>query len=60
LRYVACLLILTACSSECSVALKHWTPEEQRQMADEIADLPDDSLLIPAMNDYAKLRREVK
>ena len=29
-------------------------------MADEIDSLPDGSLLVPAMNDYAKLRREAR
>lgn len=62
-RFLAVLLLLTlaACSPDCQpVALKTWTPAEQRRMADEIDALPDGSLLVPAMNDYARLRREVR
>jgi hypothetical protein len=63
-RYAARLLILslTACSQPpCPThAVKTWTREEQRQILDAERELPDDSILIPILEDYAKLRRQVK
>lgn len=63
MRYALYLLVLAlaACEQQCAtIALKDWTPEEQRRMADEVHALPADSLLVPAMNDYARLRREAR
>lgn len=56
------LLILSACSlPPCPThAVKTWTPAEQRQILTEEKKLPADSILIPVLEDYAKLRREVK
>lgn len=54
------ILIAATCSA-CAPAhpcpsLHEWTPFEQRQMADQIKDLPESSMLIPALEDYASLR----
>lgn len=63
MRYALCLLVfgLAACEQQCAtIALKDWTPEEQRKVLAEERKLPDDSILIPVLNDYAKLRREAR
>jgi hypothetical protein len=58
------LLILMALSGCCQAAtsmpLKDWTRDEQRQILAEERKLPSDSILIPVLEDYAKLRREVR
>lgn len=58
------LLILMAlsgcCQSGTSVTVKDWTSDEQRQILAEERKLPSDSILIPVLEDYAKLRREVR
>ena len=56
------LLALTACAPQpCPViAVKQWTPAEQRQMLTEVQKLPGDSILVPLIEDYARLRRQVK
>jgi hypothetical protein len=61
-KYWPLLLALTACSQQAcpTYAVKTWSREEQRQILDAERELPDDSILIPVLEDYAKLRREVK
>ena len=61
------LLALTACTPqvnlapECpKVAVKDWLRDEQRQILAEEKKLAPDSILIPVIEDYAKLRREVR
>ena len=56
------LLLLSACAPQArpTVAVKDWTPAEQRQILAEERKLPDDSILIPVLMDYARLRREVR
>jgi hypothetical protein len=58
----ALFITLTACTPQpCpTYAVKTWTPEEQRQILDEERKLDDDSILIGVLEDYAKLRREVR
>ena len=63
MRPVLCMLVLSlaACQQQCPViGVKDWTPAEQRRMADEIESLPGDSILIAVVNDYARLRRQVR
>ena len=63
MRYAIYVLVLAlaACEQQCAtIAVKDWTPGEQSRMADEVDALPADSLLVPAMNDYARLRREAR
>jgi hypothetical protein len=58
------LLTLAACSPQCPaptpIAVKDWSREEQRQILTEEKKLPDNSILIPVLEDYARLRREVR
>jgi len=57
------LLLLSACSycpSPLAIPVKNWTETEQRQILEEEKKLPADSILIPLMEDYARLRREVR
>lgn len=58
------LLALTACSQPCptppGIAVKTWSKDEQHQILAEEKKLPADSILIPVLEDYAKLRREVR
>ncbi len=55
------VLALPACSPTCpEIAVKTWTPAEQKQMLAEEKRLDPDSILIPVLLDYAKLRREVE
>lgn len=61
------LFLLTACTPqvnlapECpKVAVKNWSRDEQRQILDEERKLAPDSILIPVLMDYARLRREVR
>jgi hypothetical protein len=60
--YWPLLLVLSACSSQpCpNVAVKQWSAEEQLQILAEEKKLPDDSILIPVIEDYARLRSELK
>jgi len=55
-------LVLSACSSQpCpTIAVKQWSKAEQLQILAEEKKLPDDSILIPVIEDYARLRRELK
>ena len=42
------------------MAVKEWSRDEQRQILAEEKKLSPDSILIPVLMDYAKLRREVR
>jgi hypothetical protein len=55
-------LILTACCPIAAepIAVKEWSRDEQRQILAEERKLSDDSILIGVLEDYAKLRREVR
>lgn len=60
LAYLA-ILALAACQQQCPrIAVKPWTREEQGRMLAEERTLPDDSILIPALEDYARLRRQAR
>ena len=62
-RWPLPLLLLCACSSPqpCpAIAVKTWTPAEQREMLAEERTLPDNSILISVLEDYARLRREAR
>ena len=56
------ILTLTNCSQpECpTIAIKTWSTVEERQAASEVAALPDNSILVPMLEDYARIRREVQ
>lgn len=58
------LLFLAGCASQgvatACPALHQWTTSQQDTLAAELDMLPPGSLLIPAMEDYAKLRAEVR
>ena len=56
------ILTLTNCSQpECPhIATKAWSTIEERQAASEVAALPDNSILVPMLEDYARIRREVQ
>ena len=61
------LLALTACTPQVNIApdcpqiaVKDWSREEQRQILAEEKQLSGDSILIPVLMDYAKLRREAR
>jgi hypothetical protein len=54
------LLAACTCPPPRTIAVKTWTPEEQRQILAEEQKLPADSILIPLIMDYARLRREAK
>ena len=61
------LLALSACTPlvniapECpQIAVKDWSAAEQRQILAEEKKLSADSILIPVLFDYAKLRREAR
>ncbi|HEX4611219.1 MAG TPA: hypothetical protein VH092_23710 [Urbifossiella sp.] len=56
------ILPLAACSPQpCpSVAVKTWSPAEQRQILAAEQKLPADSILILVLEDYGRLRREVR
>jgi hypothetical protein len=57
-------LFLAACSQPCptpqGLAVKQWSSAEQYQILAEEKKLPADSILIGVLEDYAKLRREVR
>jgi PBP1b-binding outer membrane lipoprotein LpoB len=56
---ISSLLLLSACAQPCQqIAVKQWSDAEQDQMRDAIDQLPPDSILIPAMLDYKRLRTE--
>lgn len=66
-RILPLLLALTACTPQVNlapdcpqIAVKDWSREEQRQILAEEQRLPAESILIPMIEDYAKLRREVR
>jgi len=64
MKALLALILLTGCASS-SVSnacppLRPWTNDQQDTMAAEIDMLPPGSLLIPAMEDYAKLRAEIR
>lgn len=58
------LLFISACSTlefqEQHITVKKWSIEEQAQMANDISRLPNNSILIPAMEDYARMRAEAR
>jgi hypothetical protein len=56
------LLLLSACSQpNCPrVYVKQWSAREQDQIKVAIDKLPPDSILIPAMLDYDRLRLEAQ
>jgi hypothetical protein len=56
------LLLLSACAQpNCPrIYVKQWSPREQDQIRSAIDQLPADSVLIPAMEDYERLRLEAK
>lgn len=58
------LLLLTGCSQPAPcpppIAVKQWTKAEQDQILAEERKLPDGSILIPVLEDYVRLRLEVK
>lgn len=60
----SCLVFLAACSTlefqEQHITVKNWSVEEQAQMANDISRLPNNSILIPAMEDYARMRAEAR
>jgi lipopolysaccharide export system protein LptA len=62
MKWYLCLpLLLSACSQSCpAFAVKDWSSDEQRQILAEEQQLPDDSILIPVLEDYARLRIEVR
>lgn len=43
-----------------SYTIKKWTNKEQDQIALEVAKLPADSILIPAIIDYTRMRHEAE
>lgn len=55
------IFLITAICSGCAdhpcPALHQWTPFEQRQLADQLKDLPESSMIPPVIEDYAQLRR---
>ncbi|WP_020471449.1 hypothetical protein [Zavarzinella formosa] len=61
-RWLPVFLVMTACSCPPSPVLhvKDWSPEEQRQILAEEKRLSDDSILIPVLEDYARMRREAR
>ncbi len=55
-------LVLVSCSP-CptqTISVRQWSRQEQRQAAVEIKALPSDSILVPILEDYARLRREAQ
>jgi hypothetical protein len=61
LCYLAVLLLAACtCPPPRTIAVKTWTPEEQRQILAEEQKLPGDSILIAVLMDYARLRHEAK
>jgi len=49
-------LLLSACCASRPVKVHHWTKDEEAKMADAVDGLPDDSPLIPALEEWAGLR----
>ncbi len=56
------LLLLSACAQpSCPrIYVKQWSPREQDQIRTAVDQLPSTSILIPAMEDYERLRLEAK
>ena len=66
MRYILVfvLLLLTSCV-DCPPAitcipLKPWNDIEQNNLKADIQQLPNNSMLIPAMIDYARMRSEAR
>ncbi|OWK42495.1 hypothetical protein [Fimbriiglobus ruber] len=56
------LLLLAACDQpNCpGISVKQWSPAEQDQIRTALDQLPANSILIPAIEDYERLRLEAK
>jgi hypothetical protein len=61
-RWLILLLISGCCPAPADehIAIKQWSRDEQHQILAEEQKLPADSILIPVLLDYAKLRREAR
>lgn len=59
--YCSISLLLSACASstECPVP-KQWPIEEQMAIAREREKLPPDNILRPVLDDWERLRRELR
>ena len=56
------LLLLSACAQpNCPrIYVKQWSAREQDQIKAALDQLPNDSILIPALEDYERLRLEAQ
>ncbi len=54
------LLVVAGCCQTQPVEIKEWSLAEQHQMLAEEKLLPPDSVIVSALEDYARLRRQVQ
>lgn len=61
---LATVIFLSACSPSPIVIgcppVREWTREQQKQMADELAALPPDSMLRAGYDDYGYMREKAR